>query len=214
MKALAEAIPHRHTSRRPFGSTPVRDTVLAALVAAARAEGGTLTVVDPISRKAILDIVRSAEVRQRSDARYRAELAEWTAASPGRTDGVPPKAFGPRPELAALPVRDFDLAGTSRRRVARFEREPTIAVLYTAGDSRADWLQAGQALERVLLTATVHGLVAAPLTQAMEVTALRQILSASQYPDAAQMVLRLGYAAPGPHTPRRPMADVLVRPQN
>jgi hypothetical protein len=212
IRALAEAIPNRHTSRRPYGSTHIPERVLDDLGAAAHAEGGSLVVVDPVTREAVLSLVRTAEVRQRSSRRYRAELAKWTVATPGRDDGVPPEAFGPRPELAAIPVRDFDPEHVTNRRVARYEREPNVAVLFTSEDGRADWLRAGQALEHVLLTATVHGLVAAPLTQAMELVGLREIVSASQYPQVAQLVLRLGYAGRARQTPRRPVADVLVPP--
>jgi Nitroreductase family len=197
-----------------FGSTPIPETVLAALVAAAQAEGASLVLADPAARQGVLDVVRSAEVRLRADARYRAELAAWTATSPERPEGVPPQAFGPRPELVAIPVRDFDPDRAHPRRVARFEQEPTIAVLYTAGDSRADWLRAGQALERVLLTATVKGVSVVPLTQAMEVADLRRLLGTPGDPRAAQSVLRLGYAARSQPTPRRPLADVLVRATN
>ncbi|TDD46182.1 hypothetical protein E1286_21655 [Nonomuraea terrae] len=37
-----------------------------------------------------------------------------------------------------------------------------LAALFTRGDGPRDWLLAGQALQRVLLTATAHGLAAAP----------------------------------------------------
>jgi hypothetical protein len=117
--------------------------------------------------------------------------------------------FGPRPELAALPLRDFDLAHMTDRRVARFEAEPTLAVLYTFGDDRQDWLRAGQALERVLLTATVHSL-ATPLTQAVEVPQLRTLFDAPTERRVVQSIIRLGYAGAVPRTPRRPLADVLV----
>jgi nitroreductase len=211
IRALAEAIPRRQTNRRPFGSTPIPEAIIDTVVAAARAEGGSLVVVDPGTRSAVLSLARNAEKQQRSDPRYRAELAEWTAADPGRTDGVPPEAFGPRPELAALPLRDFDLAHTSRRRVARFEADPTIALLYTVGDRPKDWLRAGQALERVLLTATVHGLATTPLTQAIEVPQLRQLFSTPEEQGVVQSIVRLGYAGRGPQVPRRPLAEVLVR---
>src|SRR5205814_3869916 len=46
ISALADAIPRRQTNRRPFGSTPVPPAVLDALVAAARAEGADLSMVD------------------------------------------------------------------------------------------------------------------------------------------------------------------------
>ena len=208
--ALADAIAHRHTNRRPYGSTPVRAEVLAELVAAAGVEGVTFTMLDRDARGVVVDVVRSAEARRRSDPRYRAELARWTAA-PGGSDGVPPEAFGPRPELAAVPVRDFDPDRVHRRPVARFEREPMIAVLSTTADGPAEWLRAGQGLERVWLAATVRGVVGAPLTQAVEVAELRRLLSGSAGPGVIQSVLRIGYASRTLPTPRRSLSDVLVR---
>jgi hypothetical protein len=73
-----------------------------------------------------------------------------------------------------------------------------------------DWLGAGQALERVLLTATVYGLASTPMTQAIEVAQLRQLLDAPDELSTVQSIVRLGYAGRGPQTPRRPLADVLV----
>lgn len=212
-QALAEAIALRRTNRRPFGSTPIPHAVIAALVNAAATEEGILDVVDdPSTRATVCDLERSAARRHQADPLYRAELAAWTNPTPGRGDGVPPEAFGPRPELVTIPTRDFDLARTTDRRVARFEREPTIALLSTAGDTRRDWLNAGQALERVLLTATVHGLATMPLTQAIEVPQLRQLLSTPAEAPMAQSVIRLGYAGRGAPTPRRPLAEVIVAP--
>lgn len=210
-QALADAITLRRTNRRPFGSTPIPHAVIAALINAASTEGGILDVVeDPGTRATLFDLERTADRRNQADPLYRAELAAWTNPAPERGDGVPPEAFGPRPELVTIPTRDFDLARTTDRRVARFEPEPTIALLSTAGDTRRDWLNAGQALERVLLTATVHGVSTMPMTQALEMPDLRQLLSTPTRALMAQSVVRLGYAGRGTPTPRRPIADVLV----
>jgi hypothetical protein len=213
VRALADATPRRQTNRRPFGSTPIPEPILDELAAAARTESGTLMVIDPTTTAALLSVARTAERRRRADPRYRRELAEWTTSDHERTDGVPSTAFGPRPELAALPMRDFDLAHTTDRRVARFEAHPTIAVLYTTGDTTRDWLCAGQALERVLLTATAHGLATTPLTQAIEVPELRQLLNASEQPAMVQSIVRFGYAGRVRQARRRPLADVLLPAQ-
>jgi len=210
IRALAGAIPGRQTNRRPFWSMPIPDAVLDVVVLAAHVEGASLVVVDLATRSAVTSLARDADRRQRSDPRYRAELAQWTTPGPGRAEGVPAEVFGPRPELAALPLRDFDLAHTTDRRVARFEAEPTLAVLYTFGDDRQDWLRAGQALQRVLLTAAVHSLATTPLTQAVEVSQLRALLDAPSERGVVQSIIRLGYAGRVPRTPRRPLADVLV----
>jgi hypothetical protein len=58
------------------------------------------------------------------------------------------------------------------RRGERLEPYPTFVVLSTDADTAEHWLRAGQALQRVLLAATVHGLAATPMSQPLEVPAL------------------------------------------
>ena len=85
-----------------------------------------------------------------------------------------------------------------------------LAVLLTTGDHPTDWLRAGMALERVLLTATVRGLSVGLLSQAIEIPELRWMvrdpMSGWRHP---QIVLRLGYGEPPAQTPRLPLHDVL-----
>ncbi len=179
VRALAAAIPRRRTCRLPFTGVPVPGAVLAELTGAASAERATFQVADPPSRAAILGLVRTAEEWRRAEAGYRAELTRWTLPLTGRRDGVPAQALGPRdPDDDVPPVRDFGLTQPERhRRQAHFEAEPTVAVLGTIGDAPADWLRAGQALERVLLTAVVRGLAVSPMTQPLEAPELRPLLS-------------------------------------
>ncbi|MDQ1645017.1 MAG: hypothetical protein QOJ50_1201 [Cryptosporangiaceae bacterium] len=211
MRRLAEAIPRRQTNRRPYGSTRVRPAVLAELAGAAHAEGAALIIAGPELRAELLDVLRRAENTLRVRADYRDELTEWTAADPRRSDGVPPSAFGVRPELAALPVRDFDPGRAYPRPVEAFEHDPTLAVVFTADDEPRDWLVAGQALERVLLTATAHGVASAILSQAVEVPELRRLVMAPEPGLVPQSMIRLGYAGRTRAVPRRPLSDVLVR---
>jgi hypothetical protein len=210
---LSRAIPHRHTNRRPFAATAVPPEVLDDLAAAARVEGGELVVADPPVRDAVLGVVRSAENYRRADPAYRAELAEWTVEVPHRRDGVPPEAFGPWDALEVVPIRDFGLIQPVRRRSrVPFEDEPTIAVLYSAGDTPWEWLRAGQSLERVLLTATVRGVATTLMTQPLEIPELRALLADSAGGLVAQAIVRFGYGPPSPPSPRRSLSDVLVQP--
>jgi len=205
---LAQAIPRRRTNRRPFASRPVPDSILAECVAAALMEGGLLIPADPIARYDVLALTRAAQRRQQTDPGYLAELGAWAPTPSGRADGIPAASIGPRPDPASLPLRDFDPVGT--RRGARFEPEPTIGVLFSRGDGPADWLRAGQALQRVLLTATARGVATSLLTQATEVAPMRTELAAPGEPHWAQAVIRFGYAGRTPRTPRRPLSDVLL----
>lgn len=211
---LARAIPHRHTNRRPFAAVPVPPEVLADLATSARVEGADLVLADPWVRDAVLGVVRVAELRRRADPAYRDELAEWTRDVPHRRDGVPPETFGPWDALEVVPIRDFGLVQPARHRTrVPFEDEPTIAVLYTAGDGPAQWLRAGQALQRALLTATVRGLVTTLMTQPLEIPELRALLEDSAGGRIAQAIVRFGYGPPSAPSPRRPLSDVLIASQ-
>lgn len=126
-------------------------------------------------------------------------------------DGVSEYAFGPRERDGKAPVRDF--AGrrwVADRGTTTFEHNPHLAVLSTPGDGPADWLSAGQALERVLLEATLADLASSLTSHALEDRALR-LLTRGPVAGAGQvqMVLRFGYGPSGPATPRRPVRDVL-----
>jgi nitroreductase len=203
--ALASAITRRHTNRRPFHSAAVPWPVLDDLIGAAAAEGVRLTVADPIVRDAILSLTWTADGILRRDAAYRAELDAWTGGGPDRRDGIPAYAYPPRDTTGRLPLRHF---GPSPE-AAAFERRPTLVRLTTRHDNPYDWIRAGQALQRVLLTATTRRLSAAPLTQALEVATVRRLVSGQGY---AQMLLRIGYGDPTRGTPRRALSDVLRSP--
>jgi nitroreductase len=208
---LRTAIASRRTNRSPFSSRPIPPGVLAELAEAARIEGGQLHFPDRQEVTRLLHLAQEAEQELLADSAYRVELARWTGGA--RDDqGIPEEAFGPRDPSGATPVRDFTAARPGPARYAWFEDEPQLAVLATSFDDPADWLRAGQALERVLLVATVRGVAASPLTQPLEVAdswLVRDPQSGMEYP---QMILRLGYGLPVGSAPRRPVCEVLEVP--
>ncbi|MFJ6755063.1 MULTISPECIES: Acg family FMN-binding oxidoreductase [unclassified Streptomyces] len=213
--SLHDAVRRRHTSRYPFSDEPVPTALLDGLEAAARLEGCRLTVPDTWHIETVLGLVRDAEHREGIDPQVQAETAAWTFheedATGTRRDGIPAAAFGPQSSGGPAPVRDFGRARpVPDRGWAVFEKRPQLALLSTSGDTRADWLRAGQALERVLLQATADGLATSMTSQPLEWPELRWTV---RDPVAAmgqvQMVLRLGYGPAGPATPRRPLTEVL-----
>ncbi|MFF9094092.1 Acg family FMN-binding oxidoreductase [Streptomyces sp. NPDC014802] len=211
---LYEAIPRRHTSRYPFDDRAVPEEVRAGLQQAAAQEGAALVFPHAWHVAALLDHVRDAEGRDLHDPQRVADVRRWMrigAEAEGSTDGIPDVAFGPRRSGGRAPVRDF--AGRESvpdRPTAVFESVPHLALLGTTDDRPADWLRAGQALERVLLLATLHGLATSLTSHSLERRDLREL---ARDPGSAMgfvhMVLRLGYGRPGPVTPRRPVAEVL-----
>jgi nitroreductase len=212
-RMLDHVIPLRRTNRRPFDEISLPKEVLGDLAAAARVEGGDLVQVDPLVRDTLLGLVRTAEMRRRAEPAYWTELADWTLQANGRDDGVPPEAYGPWSAMEAVPLRDFGLVQHVRRREVRmYEIDPTIAVLYSPGDTRADWLRAGQALERTLLTATVRGVATTLMTQPLEYPDLRALIADPRTGHRPQAIVRFGYGPPSPPTPRRPLAEVVDVP--
>lgn len=204
-EALAAAIPHRHTNRWPFAQVAVPATAIERLRAAAHAEGVKLTVADAVGRDAILGLARAADSWLRDRPHYAEEIGRWSGRDV-RHDGVPVWAAGPWDALEVMPVRDFAGLSSPPRSREPFEPFPTVMVLATEDDTRPDWLRAGMALQRVLLTATWLGLAATPISQPVEVPMVRERLSRTP----AQMVLRVGYGKVAGRTPRRPVSEVLL----
>ncbi|MFJ8113983.1 Acg family FMN-binding oxidoreductase [Streptomyces sp. NPDC096132] len=202
---LYDAVWRRHSSRFPFSERLLPAAALAELTEAAQAEGATLTHFSPTDADRLLRLTREAEHRNVTDHDRAAESRRWVRAKDGGGLGMPPEALGPQDFREVVPMRDFGAHRTPGGLSARtFERRPAIAVLSTMHDRRADWLRAGQALQRVLLVATVHGIRTSLLHQAPEWPDLRRRLDSST--DArtahAQMVIRLGYGPEGPVSPR------------
>jgi nitroreductase len=211
-RALAEVIPRRRTSRAPFTEEPVPYQDFQQLQEAAAVEGAQLEVATGLHRAVVVEALRSADREQRGDARLVDHVRLWTVARAGNLAvGIPVELLGPQPDHPSAVVRDVALGlGASGRPVASFEPEALLAVLLTSDDRARDWLRAGMALERVLLTATLLGLSVGLLSQAMEIPDLRWLVrdpaSGSHHP---QVVLRLGYGQQPPPTPRLPLHDVL-----
>ncbi|MEV6474691.1 hypothetical protein [Streptomyces sp. NPDC051657] len=125
---------------------------------------------------------------------------------------MPAYAFGPRRHDVKVPVRGFGLSRDAERRAtATYEEHPQPAVLGTETDGPADWLRAGQAMERVLLAATRDGLATSMMTQPLERPELRSMARdpASRI-GFVHIVFRPGYGPPAVAAPRRPVADVLT----
>jgi nitroreductase len=210
---LYEAITHRHTSRRPFTDQPVPEELLTEFTTAAEEEGTHLTLLDEHEARRVLDLTAEAETRIAADVAREAETLEWLRLEPS-CDGIPLAALGSHDRDARVPMRGY--AGHPPRHstpAESFEALPRLAVFSSRTDGPADWLRSGQALERVWLTATVHGLRASVLHQAVEIPETRwQLRDPEAGPGHVQLVLRFGYGPSGAASPRRPVADVLDLP--
>lgn len=208
---------HRRTHRGPFDPGPLPPRLIAALQAAAAEEGAWLHVLEgPEIRSRVAALISEGDRRQWSDPAFRRELAAWTLPNHSqRRDGIPGYALG-MPDIASLAapliLRTFDLGhGRAARDQELALGSPVLAVLGTEEDDALAWLEAGEALARVLLRACRDGVWASFLNQSIEVpqlrAELRQAIGRAGHP---QMLLRLGSSDTLPRpTPRRGAADVV-----
>jgi hypothetical protein len=197
---LLLAIPAQRDDRRPFSAATVPRNEQHGLRRAALDEGAWLHVVHNRPERASLrTLVRRAERLQMADPDFRAELATWRARSAGLQDDLPAGAGGQEPTPVAGEFTDD--RGRSQAPDAAVEEEPLLALLTSHLAGTVAEVQVGQALQRVLLTATAAGLATSLQRQVVEVPQtreeLRQLFGGARPPQA---VLRIGW--PGAITPR------------
>jgi len=208
-REMFEVIGQRHSSRAPFSARPVPDAVQVELEQAAGAEFALLRTLNDQDAAVVLELAAAADRALEANFDHRVELGRWIAA--GGDDGVPAAALGYRPDAGPAPVRDFGyVAPAVERPAGHYEPQPRLAVLSTARDEPGDWLRAGQALQRVLLTAGRHGLATSLLYQPIERhDTEHQGGGWWPWPECPQVIIRFGYGPPGPGTPRRSVEDIL-----
>lgn len=214
---LAEAATHRYTDRRPFLNASVPTEVLDRVASSVGNDRVRVTMVtDPTRRRELVLALAHADLVQRADPRYRAELHEWAHQRSSSREGVLTGSVpAASPLLSGIPGRDFG-AGDLESPPAVADGA-TLYVLSTATDEPLDWLLTGEALSAVLLTATVHNLASCTLSQVAESTVGRDLarLVALDGVGEPQVAVRLGRPITevfrGPATPRRTLAEVVVR---
>ncbi len=215
-RSLFEAIVQRRSWRQPFAEKELPSDLLETLEAAAREEGARLTrVTSPSLQNALAGLVAEADWRLGSDEAVRRESAGWVRATDHAEDGVPGRALGMgKVEAMLAPVthRVFNYSDTRASRDRTLAcTAPLVFALSTEKDEPEDWVAAGQAAQRVLLSAVARGLQGSFLNPPIQIPELRHrlrtLLDIEIWP---QVLVRLGYpTGPARPTPRRPLGDVL-----
>jgi nitroreductase len=217
-RRLASQVRSRRTHRGGFDAEPIPHGTLAALRLNAMRDGAALRIVaDDGRRAALAEAVQAAERTLRLDGEYAREMARW-APAPGsaRSDGVPATSYPARAERTDpyFPGRDFAHGrgwGIPPLSSARAPRATgVVGLLTTATDRQRDWVNAGQALQRILLTASICGAAVSLHSQPFELPRLREFirtrLSDGAYP---HLVLRIGMVTQVAVSVRRDPDDVL-----
>ncbi len=208
-EALDAFIERRRTYRTRFAPRELDSATLDQLVKAASAEGAWLRpLLTKETKEQAATLVAEGDATQWANPSWRRELAAWMHPR-RRGDGLTVPALAA--PVAQLVVRTFDMGGgvgAKDRELA--EASPLLAVLGTDIEDPRAWVQAGQALQRVLLVACQHGLQASYLNQPIQVASLRpkvQNLVGGGFP---QILIRFGHPLEEvPNAPRRPVEDLI-----
>jgi len=216
---LAGQVLRRRTHRGGFNPVPLAGELLAVLRAGAARDHAQLRVIaDPAGQAWLAAAVQAADQGIRWDSRRTSEQAVWTS-PPGspRPDGVPATAYPARPARTVpdFPGRDF--AHGRRWGLPPASTDATahspgmVCLLTTPGDQPADWVNAGQALQRILLTSTAAGVAAALDSQPLEIDSIReQIRTHTADHSYPQLIIRLGTVTQSAASVRRAAGSVLV----
>jgi len=185
---------------------------LNRLEEASLAEGAWLHPLDTTTESVQVGTLVERAVRHDSaDPAYLAELALWMRYDHDAQDGIPARARGSAPyPVDGLPQAGLATAGYLTKALADELACGSFLVLGTGGDTPADWVRAGMALERLLLEATTLGMVVSFANQVLELPDLRDALADTIGAEGyAQLLFRVGHPLAGvPATPRRNLADL------
>jgi nitroreductase len=205
---LCRAITRRRSDRRAFGERQVPHWLLTRLRAVVEDQGAYLHVVRRDQMPMLATSTARAATDELNDPAYRAELDAWTHRPENSRDGVP-AATAVQPAPRRVPVRNYTPDATAGLRPGEgFDLGAAFVVLYGTADDPAGWLRGGEALSALLLTATVHGLATAPVSDTTEVEwprrLLRDLLAEVGEP---YLVVRLGYSDTTEEVPPAPRRD-------
>ncbi|MEM6108692.1 NAD(P)H nitroreductase [Mycobacterium sp. 050272] len=211
----ASAILRRRTNRLPFRAPKHWASFEPVLRSSFDNDLVGLDVLPADVRPRLAEAARLAEALRRYDDSYHAELLWWTRSEEG-TEGIPQTALASEADARRVDVnRQFPIDPTNDHSSAGTYDQAKILMLSTAGDTRVDALNCGEALSAILLECTMAGLATCPVTHVTELDASRDMIRdlATGLAAVPQVLVRVGIEpegelAPEP-TPRKPLHEVL-----
>ncbi len=218
LAALFPAVTARRTWRLAFAGADLPAAAWEALRGVnALGPAQALIIDDEARRGALVALIEEGDHRRMSDKAFRTELASWMRpARSGASDGLAGDSLGLSPfasDLAAWSTRAFDMGRSVAKKDAALATESAALAVIVAPDEPSALVDAGQLLERILLTAALHGVSASFFNLPVEVPALRdrmqEVLATETRP---QLLFRLGRKGDAELKPsaRRPLDEVLA----
>lgn len=208
---LEPFIVQRRTYRARFNDQAVPQATIEKLQHAADTEKCDFQIISSEQqRRTLVQLISEGDAVQWANPSWRRELASWMHPRHEGDGIITPALSAP---ITHMIVRSFDMgSGVAAKNQELADGSPLLAIISSPGESVKDWLSAGQALQRVLLTAVQQGLQASYLNQAIQVAMLRTKLQhLLRKPHFPQILIRLGFPQKTiTQSPRRALKDIIV----
>ena len=211
------AITKRHTNRRSYDNRELNEAAVWKLSKYSIAEKASLRVL--LSREMqgrIARLIAQGDRTQLSDPAYRTELASWIRSNFAHEgDGISADGIG-IPDFISRSgpwlVKTLNAGRFRGRADAQLAAGAAALVLLHGEDTLESLLEAGELLERFLLTLTMMRLQYSFFNQPIEIRELRgKLREMLGLNDMPQLLFRIGYGKPVTRRmPRRPLESVLV----
>lgn len=213
---LFKEITKRHTNRKRYDDRAIEDEKLKELKSCVNRNGFGLDIItDDEGKNEMADILSRAHKIQLGNKAFRKELASWVRPNTSDAkDGLPGYAFGYsdfQSFFGSFIFGTFDMSSSRARIETSFmEASPAVAVLSTESDDKLTWIKTGVLFEILFLTATKLNVMFDLFSQPIGIPDLRQEMAQILKVKYPQILIRMGYAEPAKHTPRRPVEEVLI----
>jgi hypothetical protein len=213
---LFRQITERHTNRSRFEEREIEPEKLQRMKELVENDGFRLDIMtDPDGKNRMAEILARAHKIQLGNKEFRRELASWIRPNTSDAyDGLPGYAFGYsdfESYLGKFIFGAFDTSWSRARKESALMREsPAAAVLSSDSEDKLTWVRLGVTFEKLFLLATEMDVRFDLFSQPVAIDELRGEMAeflGVRYP---QLLIRMGYAPPTRHTPRRPVELVLV----
>ncbi len=198
---LIHSIVRRKTNRNKYKQDLIPHNVLDQILNYKSENIDIFIVHDKSKIEKLADIAVLSSIESMVDDKFRYELSHHLKHNltkskigmPGFTLGIPTPVSFAMPHL--MKRFNMEKAAQKQNKILFNKHTPYITIIATRGDSKMDWLEAGQIYERLSLYSTIEGISLSPWGAPIEIgqfyKSIQEVLDTNLRP---QMFFRMGYA--------------------
>ncbi|MBN1633383.1 MAG: hypothetical protein JW917_04375 [Ignavibacteria bacterium] len=216
IRKLFESITKRRTNRKPFENKTIDGQILQKFETIAGEDKIRLNIIkENRLRELAVNIIEEGDRIQSHDKSFCRELAKWVHPVRKKSkDGIPIYSFGVGDlfsQTGPFYLSNIDWGNIQAARDRNLiEGSPVLGIIESRTDTPEDWMNAGMALEKILLFATSENLSASYLNQPLEIPLLKEkLVNTLKLKGFPQQILRMGYGKDIKPTPRRNVDEVI-----